>query len=135
MRKTIALGLLALIAMSFFTGCACCKTGTCPYSKAKVLRHVVLFAWKEDTPPQKVREIEEAFAALPSKLDLIADFEWGTDVSVEGIARGYTHAFLVTFKTKADRDAYIPHPDHKAFVEFMKPHMKQVLVVDYWAQR
>ena len=137
MRKTIALGLLAVIAVTTLTGCACCTTGRCPLAreKGKVLRHVVLFTWKESTPPEKVREIEEAFAALPGTADMIADFEWGTDVSIEGIARGYTHAFLVTFKSEADRNAYIPHPDHKAFVELMKPHMSQVLVIDYWARR
>ena len=100
----------------------------------RLLRHVVLFSFVDDTSPADVRSIEEAFAALPGQIDAIHDFEWGTDVSVEGIARGFTHCFLVTFKSAADRDAYLPHPAHKAFGQLLRPHLDKVLVIDYWTQ-
>jgi hypothetical protein len=96
------------------------------------LRHAVLFGFKEGTSPQDVRRIEEAFAALPSRIPQIHDFEWGTDVSVENLAQGYTHCFLVTFKTEADRAVYLPHPAHQEFVKVLGPHLDKVLVVDYW---
>lgn len=98
-----------------------------------MLRHVVLFSWKPQTPPEKVAEIEAAFAALPATIPQIADFEFGTDVSVEGLADGFTHCFLVTFATTADRDIYLPHPDHAAFGELIRPHLERVLVFDYHA--
>lgn len=97
------------------------------------LRHVVLFKWKADTSPEKVREIEQAFAALPTKIKTIVDFEWGTNNSPEGLAQDFTHCFFVTFSDEAGRSAYLPHPAHKAFVELMKPHLDKVLVIDYWA--
>jgi hypothetical protein len=99
---------------------------------AQVLRHVVLFKFTDDTTPEQVREIENAFAALPSKIDAIHDFEWGTDVSVENKADGFTHCFFVTFKSEADRAEYLPHPDHKAFGQVLHPHLEKVLVLDYW---
>ncbi len=99
----------------------------------RVLRHVVLFKWKGGTPSEKVKEIEDAFRALPKKVDAIKDFEWGTDVSIENLAQGFTHCFLVTFASEEARAAYLPHPDHKAFVDLIKPHLDKVLVVDYWA--
>ena len=99
-----------------------------------LLRHVVLFKFTEDTTPEKVTEIENAFRALPSKIDAIHDFEWGTDVSVEGLAQGFTHCFFVTFKSEADRHAYLPHSDHKAFGALLGPHKEKVLVIDFWAQ-
>lgn len=99
-----------------------------------LLRHVVLFQFKEDTPQSKVGEIEEAFRALPGKIRVIQDFEWGTDVSVEGLADGFTHCFFVTFGSEADRDAYLPHPDHTAFGALLRPHLEKALVVDYWQQ-
>jgi hypothetical protein len=34
-----------------------------------------------------------------------------------------------------DREIYLPHPDHKAFVEIAGPHIDKVLVLDYWAQK
>ncbi len=101
---------------------------------SQVLRHVVLFQFKEGTTPEQIQTVENAFRALPSKIDAIRDFEWGTDVSVEGIAEGFTHCFLVTFASAADRDAYLPHPDHRAFGAIFHPHRGKVLVLDYWAQ-
>jgi len=99
----------------------------------QVLRHVVLFQWKEDTSAADIRRIENAFCALPSRIDGIYDFEWGTDVSVEDLQKGFTHCFVVSFLSEADRASYLPHPAHQEFVELMKPHMADVLVIDYWA--
>ena len=101
-------------------------------SEQSVLRHVVLFQFKDGTPAESVRQVENAFRALPDKIDVIQDFEWGTDVSVEGMAEGYTHCFFVTFANEADRDAYLPHPDHSAFGAVLRPHLEKALVVDYW---
>jgi hypothetical protein len=98
------------------------------------LRHVVLFGFKESATPAQIRKIERAFCALPEKIGEIHEFEWGTDVSVENLARGYTHCFLVTFLSEADRDAYLPHPAHRAFVNLLQPHLEQALVVDYWSR-
>lgn len=100
----------------------------------KLLRHVVLFKFKSDATPDQVKEVTDAFAALPKKIDTIQEFEWGTDVSVENKAEGFTHCFLVTFKSAADRDAYLPHPAHREFVKIVGPRLEKALVVDYWAQ-
>jgi len=101
---------------------------------AQVLRHVVLFKFKDDTSSQQVREIVNAFRALPDRVDAICDFEWGTDVSVENLQQGFTHCFLVTFRSEADRAKYLPHPAHKEF-GMLGPHLDKVLVVDYWTKR
>ena len=98
------------------------------------LRHVVLFKWKDGTLPSNVREIEDGFRRLPGKIAEIADFEWGTDVSPEGLSGGFTHCFLVTFRDAKARDAYLPHPAHKAFVALLEPHLDKALVVDYVAR-
>lgn len=98
-----------------------------------MLRHVVLFKWKPGTRAEKVTEIENAFRALPGKIPQIRDFEFGTDVSVEGLSDGFTHCFFVTFLTTADRDVYLPHPDHAAFGDLIRPHLERALVIDYHA--
>jgi hypothetical protein len=99
-----------------------------------VLRHVVLFKFKDDTSEEQVRQIENAFCTLPDKVDTIYDLEWGTDVSVENRQQGFTHCFLVTFLSEEDRAAYLPHPDHKAFGKLLGPHLDKVLVIDYWTR-
>lgn len=98
-----------------------------------MLRHVVLFRWKPETSAEKVREIEDAFRALPGKIPLIAGFEWGREVSVQNLHQGFTHCFMVSFASEADRDAYATHPDHLEFIALCAPHREAILVVDYFA--
>jgi hypothetical protein len=100
----------------------------------KMLRHVVLFKFKDSATPAQVKEVEDAFRALPSKIKEIKSLEWGTTNSPEGLAQGFTHAFFVTFENEAAREVYLPHPDHKAFGKVLGPHLDKVLVIDYWTQ-
>jgi hypothetical protein len=101
--------------------------------KGRTLRHVVLFKFKDTSTEADVARIVAAFRGLPTKIREISGFEWGTDVSPEGKSQGLTHCFLVTFKSEADRDAYLPHPAHKDFVAIVGPHVDKVCVVDFWS--
>lgn len=100
----------------------------------KVLRHVVMFKFKDTSSRADVRKVVDAFAGLQKKISLIKDFEWGTNNSPENLNQGLTHCFLVTFTSEKDRDAYLVHPEHKAFVEVLKPHLDKVTVLDYWTE-
>ena len=97
-------------------------------------RHIVLFKFKDDAPAAGIEKVEKEFAALKSRIDVIQDFEWGTNVSPEGKADGFTHCFFVTFKNKADLETYLPHPEHKKFGASLKGLIDKVLVVDYVAK-
>ena len=101
----------------------------------KLLRHVVLFKFKESSSAADVKKVEDAFRELPKKIKSVKAFEWGTNNSPENLADGFTHCFFVSFASEKDRDAYLPHADHKAFVEILKPHLDKVLVIDYWASK
>ena len=102
-------------------------------TSAKKLRHVVLFKFKEETTVADIKKVEAAFSALPSKIPEIKSYEWGTDNSPEGLAKGFTHCFFLTFDSEEGRAVYLPHPDHKAFGAVLTPHLEDVLVLDYWA--
>lgn len=102
---------------------------------SKMLRHVVLFKFKESSSEQDVQRVIDAFRALPAKIPEIAAFEYGTDNSPERLADGFTHCFLLTFKSEKDREVYLPHEAHKAFGAMLRPHLEKVLVVDYWAAK
>ena len=111
------------------------ETPATPEAKPKpVLRHIILLKFKAEATPAHIAEVEQAFASLEDKIDVVQDLEWGTNNSPEGLAKGYTHCFLVTFRTPADRDIYLPHPAHKEFVEILKPHLEEAMVVDYIPQ-
>jgi len=103
--------------------------------KPAMLRHVVMFQFKESSSEADVQKVVNAFRELPSKISEIADFEYGVNNSPEGLDGGLTHCFLVTFKSEADREAYLPHPAHTAFVEVLKPFLEKVTVLDYWAKQ
>ena len=100
-----------------------------------LLRHVVLFKFKDEASESDVQSVVDAFLELPNQIDAIQDIEWGTNNSPEGLSQEFTHCFFLTFASEADRDAYLPHPDHKAFGSLLGPHLDKVLVVDYWAKR
>jgi len=100
-----------------------------------ILRHVVLFKFKDSTSTADIKKVEDAFSALPNKIPQIAGYEWGTNNSPEGLEKGLTHCFFLSFKSEEDRAIYLPHPDHKAFGEVLSPHLEDVLVVDYWAKK
>ncbi len=100
---------------------------------AKMLRHMVMFKFKETSSKEDIQKVVDAFRSLKKSIPQVSAFEYGTDNSPEGLANGFTHCFLVTFKTEADREIYLPHPKHKEFVEVLKPHLDKVQVVDYWA--
>jgi hypothetical protein len=98
---------------------------------ARVLRHAVFFKFKDDATPEAITKVEQAFTALPSKIDSIKGFEWGTNNSPENHDAGFTHAFMVTFNSEAGRAAYLPHPDHQAFIEVLMPVLDKVRVLDF----
>jgi hypothetical protein len=100
--------------------------------KDSVLRHVVLFKFNEGSTAEDIKEIELAFKALPSKISEIKGLEWGLNNSPEGLNKGFTHCFFLSFDSEEDRATYLPHPDHKAFGALLGPHLADVLVVDYW---
>lgn len=97
-----------------------------------LLRHVVLFKFKDGTSASDIKKVENAFSALPSKIPQIMSYEWGLNNSPEGLDKEFTHCFLLTFKSEKDRAIYLPHTDHKAFGQVLTPHLDDVLVVDYW---
>ena len=99
----------------------------------KMLRHIVMFKFKETSSKEDILKVVDAFRSLKKSIPQVFAFEYGTDNSPEGLSNGFTHCFLVTFKTEADREVYLPHPKHKEFVEVLKPHLDKVQVVDYWA--
>ena len=100
----------------------------------RMLRHLVLFKFKDGLPESDIQGVVDQFGQLPGKIDAIADFESGVDISTENLAQGYTHCFLVSFRDEAGRDAYLPHAAHQEFVKFLDGKIDQVLVVDYWSR-
>lgn len=100
-----------------------------------VLRHVVMFKFKDNAMAPDLKKVEDAFRMLPVKIGLIKDFEWGVNNSPEKLNQGLTHCFFLSFQSEKDRDAYLVHPAHKAFVDVAGPFIDKATVLDYWAHK
>ena len=113
MRSSLITCLIAVAAI------ACSTTPAAPPVTsplpASAVRHVVVFRYKPDASPAKIREITEAFAALKDQIPGILAFEHGVNNSPEKLNQGFTHVYQVTFTNAAARDVYLAHPAHKAF--------------------
>ena len=101
-------------------------------NQEKVLKHIVLFGFKDEISEAQLNDITDAFSNLPNEIDLIKSFEWGTDISPEGKQRGHTHAFVMSFSSEKDRDDYLIHPTHQEFGKLVDPALETVTVIDYW---
>ncbi len=104
-------------------------------SRKKELRHIVMFGWKEGTDKVYINKIINAFGNLQHKIPLIKSFEWGINNSPENLNNGLTYCFVATFRSEADRDTYLIHPDHKAFVALLNPIPEKITVLDYWVTK
>ncbi|MBX3176344.1 MAG: Dabb family protein [Candidatus Hydrogenedentes bacterium] len=129
MKRTLVVG-MALVALGLSVA-AVRVNAVEKEEDVKVLRHIVMFKYADEA---SAKAISEAFVALKQEIDLIKDFEWGTNVSKEGLDKGLTHAYTLTFHSQEDLDAYIVHEAHKAFVAKLDGKVTDVCVFDYWAQ-
>lgn len=100
------------------------------------VRHVVVFKYKAEASSDQISQINEAFRALEGKIPGIISFEYGTNNSPEGLNKGFTHVYLLTFENAAARDAYLPHPEHEAFGALLGELdiLEDVFVIDYAPQ-
>jgi hypothetical protein len=103
-------------------------------AKKSKLNHVVAFKFKDSATKEQVKEVEDAFRALKTKIPQIQKLQWGLNNSPEGLNKGFTHCWVLTFESEADRDAYLVHPDHKEFGKGLKPILADVMVIDFWAK-
>jgi hypothetical protein len=139
MQRTSALylGAISFGFLAFWTAWNMAHSQQPPSKPAagKVLRHIVMYKFKDDQSKAQIQEVIDAFAGLPKKIDAVIGFEHGTNVSAEGKSEGFTHCFVVTFANEAGREAYLKHPAHDDYVKVVKDRREKVIVFDYWADR
>jgi hypothetical protein len=79
-----------------------------------MIRHIVLIKFPVNagagTTGPLFRALDDLRAFVPGMLG----FDAAANVSPEGLARGFTHAFVADFVDAAARDAYLVHPAHQA---------------------
>jgi hypothetical protein len=116
---------LALVLVALFSAV------TYPAMAAGKVHHVVCFKFKSTATNEEIKQVEQAFNALKEKVPGIDSLKWGTNVSKEQRNKGFTHCFVLTFKSEQARDTYLEHPEHKAFGKLVGPLLDDVFVIDF----
>ena len=102
-----------------------------------MVKHCVLLKFGSGADPAAIEGCFAELAALRSTIPGLLDFHGGANTSPEGLSRGYTHGFVMTFDTAEHRDAYLPHPDHQAaagrLVALTEGGVDGILVLDFEA--
>jgi hypothetical protein len=95
-------------------------TPTIEESEAMVV-HTVLFKVKRGVARARVVRVMKRIGGLRRKIAGITGYRFGPYASPEGLNRGYTWGFCMTFKDAKSRDLYLPHPEHmKVVAEVLK---------------
>ncbi|MEM9674295.1 MAG: Dabb family protein [Bacteroidota bacterium] len=102
-------------------------------SENDYVRHVVVFKYKADASEADIQKVTDSFRDLQNQIPGIVSFEHGINNSPEGLNKGFTHVYLLTFEDAEARDTYLPHPNHKEFGNLLSELgvLEEVFVVDY----
>ena len=134
--KTEVKTLWLIFAAVLYAAGGCCQAGRDADNKqGRLLRHVILFEFKETVTAEQIKETEKRFCEMARGIEEIKDFEWGTDVSGGERTQGFTHCFILTFAGEAGRDRYMGDPAHNELRKATQPYIKKMLVLDYWKNR
>ncbi|BCS27734.1 Dabb family protein [Aspergillus puulaauensis] len=103
------------------------------------ITHIVLLQFKQNVPPDAVQNACKKMLGLreqclhPSTTKpYILSVSGGKDNSPEGKQGGITHAFIMKFKSAADREYYLTSdPIHQEFAESLIRLVEKAQVVDF----
>ena len=95
-----------------------------------MIEHLVLFKVKGEVSAADAEKMVQALRSLAGRVPSIRELRCGTNFSDRN--QGFTHGLLVRFRSRADLDAYIDHPEHQRVVaECVRPIVESILVVDF----
>lgn len=101
------------------------------------VKHCVLLRFNSSVTAEVARGLLADLAALKGKIPGLLDFSGGPYSSPEGLHKGFTHGFVMTFADEASRDGYLPHPEHELVKAKIFPNLDGgldgVVAFDYLA--
>src|SRR6266545_6596674 len=95
------------------------------------IKHVALLKFKGGTTEEQIQKTFDELMDLSESVPGIEDYVAGPNNSPEGLNKGFTHGFVMTFTDTAARDAYLPHPEHEKLRASVMPLVDDVLIFDF----
>lgn len=98
-----------------------------------MIRHIVLFKFKEDVDGEKKRILISALRELKDKISLVKELEVGVDTGNKH--NSYDIVLNSLFNTFDDVEAYAVHPEHLKVVDLVKEMCQSSVKVDFDTDR
>ena len=95
-----------------------------------MIKHIVMFKFKEDCSCEKIETAREMALALKGKVPQIKDIRVGIN-SDKAPESNYTIVLDVDFETIDDLNAYQVNPNHLEFGKFIKELRTDRACIDY----
>ncbi len=99
------------------------------------IKHVVLLKFKPEVTQETIDGLVADFHKIKAQLPGMLDFSIGPNVSKEGVDKGFTHGFVMTFASAEDLQTYLPHPDHVAvktkIIESLDGGIDGAMIIDW----
>lgn len=118
------------VSVSSFVLCTLVLGGAAAL-RADPVQHLVLFQFKPGTTPAELRQVYDGFDTLIAGTPGCIGFQWGRNNSPEGLAKGFTHGFVITFESLEARDKYMGARNHDEFREIVLPRLADVFALDF----
>lgn len=94
-----------------------------------MIRHIVLFKFKDEIGQKKKEELIQGLKGLKSKIQLVKELEVGVDIG--GKPNSYDIALNSLFETFDDLEDYAVHPEHVKVVDLVRDICESHVKVDF----
>lgn len=78
-----------------------------------MIHHLVLLKIKKSTPAGEIDRIFQLIGTMKMHIPGLLSYSHGAYSSPEGLNKGFTHGFSMTFDNAQSRDTYLYHPEHE----------------------
>jgi hypothetical protein len=95
------------------------------------VKHIVLLKFKEGITQEQIDTLFAEILDLTENVPGVEDYVAGTNNSPEGLNKGFTHGFVMTFTDAQTRDAYLNHADHQRVKAQILEMMDDGLAFDF----
>lgn len=100
-----------------------------------MIHHLVLLKIRRDTTAERLKAVFTAIGSMKAHCPGLLSYHHGPYSSPEGLNKGFTHAFAMTFDTAETRDTYLFHPEHEkvkaAVFEVLEGGLEGVVAFDF----
>ena len=94
-----------------------------------MVKHIVMFDFKDENREDNIREAKEMLEALLGKVPSLNSMEVGVNFAKE--SRAMDLSIYTEFDDRAGLDAYAIHPEHLKVIKFIKTVVTSSKVSDY----